>query len=738
MQKGVNLTPKGELEKGVWRLYNKSMTSIKLSENGGKAPEAVPYMPAGLNEICCTVNGRAGKRTVMVDAAACERLEADLQEQIKAHQAGGRARPVILFDHKAGAAAAVPTGFEWDEKRGILLHVEWTQAGRAAVEGGNYAYISPAFKLAPQSESITGLQDGVEVGSLVNDPAFTRNECIAAAREVVEDVQVYAANPYGCNQYGEVWKAPHNGKQSAPGKAVKKGDEEQENSEIKKITEDYENAEKAYREADNKVWKNEDEIEEAYNKGDYEKADKLERKQSRLIAEANKLKVKAKEAKEKWRKATNSDYDVQDLVDLEKEEREKNAEAVENNVKIKRLKKERSEAEKAAAWSRSSRDKNKVKKIEEKLRKAEEKQKELYDRISEIHKIFNPDLELKASFADIEEELEAENPYGCNQYGHEWRAKHGDGFAEKKGGKDENAEVTERYNKVKPRAERVLKEYEEANSLWTGAELGSRARKVNRLRLIREIWGHMDSAKNRVKRMMDGKEGLSEKEETDLNEELDILEKEAKSAKKWANIINRQYEEEELKAAFAELEKELEDEFILAADLTPFCNVEKNTKEGDNIRAANNGSERTTEENSDMETVKKQLGLGADATPADVAAAIAALKKKSEAGQKRIEEVEAECNEHKKALQEHKEKAADGFIERLRKGGKVAHKDEETLKAAREMYMENPERTERIYAAMQPICPPEEGEGDKVQANRVPSGDATKMSVADFYAGMDF
>lgn len=498
------------------------MTSIKLSENGGKAPEAVPYMPAGLNEICCTVNGRAGKRTVMVDAAACERLNADLQEQIKAHQAGGRARPVILFDHKAGAAAAVPTGFEWDEKRGILLRVEWTQAGRAAVEGGNYAYISPAFKLAPQSESITGLQDGVEVGSLVNDPAFTRNECIAAAREVVEDVQVWAANPYGCNQYG-----------------------------------------------------------------------------------------------------------------------------------------------------------------------------------------------------------------------HEWKGKHGEGFVEKKAGNNENAEGAERYNKAKPRAERILKEYEEANSLWTGAEFGSRARKVNRLRLIREIWGHMNSAKNRVKRIMDGKEGLSEKEETDLNEELDILEKETKRAKKWANIINRQYESEELKASFAELEKELEDEFIMAADLTPFCDIEKNTKEGDNIRAANNGSEKTTE-NSDMETVKKQLGLDADATPADVAAAIAALKKKSEAGQKRIEEVEAECNEHKKALQEHKEKAADGFVDRLRKGGKVSPQDEETLKAAREMYIDNPERTERIYAAMQPICPAMGA--DDVQAGRVPQsgGDYANMSLADFYAKEDF
>lgn len=516
LQKGVNLTPKGELEKGEQRLYNMSMTSIKLSENGGKAPEAVPYMPAGLNEICCTVNGRAGKRTVMVDAAACERLNADLQEQIKAHQAGGRARPVILFDHKAGAAAAVPTGFEWDEHRGILLRVDWTQAGREAVEGGNYGYISPAFRLAPNSESITGLQDGVEVGSLVNDPAFTRNECIAAAHEVVEDVQVYAANPYGCNQYG------HRGGHE-PGKSDKGG-------KSKKTDHSFSTALK--------------------NTTPRERDDK-----------GNLLSV--------------DDLEPLEIVKLENEQRDKRAEYSENNRKIERLNSELKEAEKTAAISRSEKDRNNAEKIRKKWSEAKKHQEELRDRLRTIHKIFNPDWELKASYAELDE------------------------------------------------------------------------------------------------------------------------------------------------------------------DLTPFCDIEKRENESDNIRAANNGSEKTTE-NSDMETVKKQLGLGADATPADIAAAIAALKKKSEAGQKRIEEVEAECNEHKKALHEHKEKAADGFIDRLRKSGKVAHKDEETLKAAREMYIENPERTERIYAAMQPICPAEDGEGDKVQANRVPSGDASKMSVADFYATMDF
>jgi phage I-like protein len=170
------------------------MLSIKLSENDGKAPEAVPYMPAGISEISCTVNGAAGKRTVLADAAAVDRLNTDLKKKQTAAENHEHARPVILFDHQAGAAAAVPLGFEWDDKRGILLRVEWTQAGREAVEGGNYGYISPAFMLVEGDSLIRGLQDGVEVGSLVNDPAFERNECIAAGRVAAEAVQVFSAS----------------------------------------------------------------------------------------------------------------------------------------------------------------------------------------------------------------------------------------------------------------------------------------------------------------------------------------------------------------------------------------------------------------------------------------------------------------------------------------------------------------------------------------------------------------
>lgn len=144
-------------------------------------------MPPGRHVISATVNGRVGTREVTVDAAACARLQADLEELLAASASGERARPMLMFDHKAGAAAAKPLGFEWDEKRGVLLRVEWTQAGREAVEGGNYAYVSPAFRLSPDTGLVAGLgRRSVEVGSLVNDPAFEKNECIAAAKAEAE------------------------------------------------------------------------------------------------------------------------------------------------------------------------------------------------------------------------------------------------------------------------------------------------------------------------------------------------------------------------------------------------------------------------------------------------------------------------------------------------------------------------------------------------------------------------
>lgn len=155
--------------------------STKLSGKGRRAPEAIPYMPAGVHYIRASVNGKAARRMVMVDQEACCRLQADLERLQAEACAGRRARPVVYFDHQQGAAAGHPKRFVWDDEKGILLEMEdWTSAGRRAVEGGDYSYVSPAFRMGKGSHRVLGLVGGVEVASLVNDPAFEEIDSIAA------------------------------------------------------------------------------------------------------------------------------------------------------------------------------------------------------------------------------------------------------------------------------------------------------------------------------------------------------------------------------------------------------------------------------------------------------------------------------------------------------------------------------------------------------------------------------
>ncbi len=52
-----------------------------------------------------------------------------------------------------------------------------------------------------------------------------------------EGEEVDAANPYGCNQYGEGWRMPHNGRASKAGAPVKKTDPTEEERKQKVIEE---------------------------------------------------------------------------------------------------------------------------------------------------------------------------------------------------------------------------------------------------------------------------------------------------------------------------------------------------------------------------------------------------------------------------------------------------------------------------------------------------------------------
>lgn len=157
-------------------------------------------MPAGESVIDATVNGAPARRTVRVDGNTAKRLQEDLEAANARSEAGKAARPCGYFDHRAGAASFRPVRFLDGGSRGVLLEVELTEAGRKALEGGDYAYFSPAFKRDRATGEVTGLRDDtVEVGSFVNDPAFQSIEAIAAARAMEEEAEgeenVYTARP---------------------------------------------------------------------------------------------------------------------------------------------------------------------------------------------------------------------------------------------------------------------------------------------------------------------------------------------------------------------------------------------------------------------------------------------------------------------------------------------------------------------------------------------------------------
>lgn len=155
-----------------------TITTVELNE--GKAPGAIQYMPPGEHVICPTVNGQAQQVRVIVNKQTAARLQADLESRLAAAKAGAT-RPCGYFDHKAGAASFIPTAFSWDDEKGVILSVEWTNAGRAAVEGRDYSYFSPFVNYSPKTGEILGMCSSAEIGSLVNDPAFPV-ERLAAAR----------------------------------------------------------------------------------------------------------------------------------------------------------------------------------------------------------------------------------------------------------------------------------------------------------------------------------------------------------------------------------------------------------------------------------------------------------------------------------------------------------------------------------------------------------------------------
>lgn len=168
----------------------------------GDAPACIVYMPEGEHFINASIGGR---QRVIVDRSCLEGLQRDLVLKLTQN-----VRPVCYFDHKTGPASFIPAAFDYMDGVGVILKGEWTESGKKAVLGRDYSYFSPSFKLNMATCRPVGLEpDDIEVGSLVNDPAFENIARIAASKAKLENFTVLGPDA-PLNSDGEDTDAVHN------------------------------------------------------------------------------------------------------------------------------------------------------------------------------------------------------------------------------------------------------------------------------------------------------------------------------------------------------------------------------------------------------------------------------------------------------------------------------------------------------------------------------------------------
>jgi Mu-like prophage I protein len=168
---GIEFSDDGDKEDKTESSLVYAARSVNLE---GQTPEEIVYMPRG--EAITIKPKRPGHEVkVKVDAGVAQVLQTDLEKRLAAE-----IQPYAGYDHNAGPASFHPKGFRWDDERGVILAVDWTEGGKADVTGRNYSYFSPTFMLSKNGK-VAGLPEDGEVGSLVNNPAFRDRKMKIAA-----------------------------------------------------------------------------------------------------------------------------------------------------------------------------------------------------------------------------------------------------------------------------------------------------------------------------------------------------------------------------------------------------------------------------------------------------------------------------------------------------------------------------------------------------------------------------
>ena len=157
----------------------------------GGLPDEIVYLPEGNHAITPFVDGKPKKITVRVPAAKGAQIAASLQADLEKRQAAN-VRPWFDFEHKGGASSALPRAFRYEPGKGVMCALEWTGAGRAAIEGKDFSYFSPTF-LLDDDGTPAGLPDRGPLGALVNEPAFREIPRIAASDAAADDPEPTSA-----------------------------------------------------------------------------------------------------------------------------------------------------------------------------------------------------------------------------------------------------------------------------------------------------------------------------------------------------------------------------------------------------------------------------------------------------------------------------------------------------------------------------------------------------------------
>jgi hypothetical protein len=112
-------------------------------------PTEIQWMPAGKHRITAHKDGKPVTLDVLVTAASAARLQTLLQDLRSKAATGAEDLPYIDFNHDDNRAAGYITAFSWggDDPAtgGIRAMVDWTGAGKAALQGREYRRFSPSF-----------------------------------------------------------------------------------------------------------------------------------------------------------------------------------------------------------------------------------------------------------------------------------------------------------------------------------------------------------------------------------------------------------------------------------------------------------------------------------------------------------------------------------------------------------------------------------------------------------------